>query len=558
MWMKRGTSAASAAFTMLAVATEWSRSKVTPRPGRSRMIPTRWISASHPSIEASRPFGVSTSPGTRSIPSNPLRSASEPGRTRQRTVKPWAWSAWITALPTKPVPPVTKTRCMGGQNVGAGAESVKLSWSHGAARDGRESRPLPGRGGARAGARAGSPRRGRGRAGRGERRRSSGGRRPRGPGRARPLPESLRRAEPRPPPGAHDRGHDLRRGVAHQGCGDHAGGSPPGRAGEALSGRPAREISEGVLRPRVPGSHDPPDSHPYRGIPRFSVPRRDAGGISPGGGAPGEGGAPVPARRVVQLQRHGLHRPRRARAPDQRGAPGPLRRETSLPAPRHAGDDLPSGPRDAPARRADGGAEQRDAPRRRPRRERSAPGRHLRPRRALLDGGRPRALRPDALERGEGPRGAGPQGGDDQSDVEPDRGGRHRPDAGLGRGVALFPPDGSLLSPRLGRPHGVHRHHALDRPPAPDVPDPPPESRSPVRQGQGHQPPVAGDCRSGGRPRRPRRSPPPPPPPSPPLPPPPRPAPPPPPPPSSPPPAAAPLPRLRAAGRLSPRSGPAT
>src|SRR3972149_2648835 len=108
---------ASAAFTMLAVATEWSRSKVTPRPGRSRMIPTRWISASHPSIEASRPFGVSTSPGTRSIPSNPLRSASEPGRTRQRTVKPWAWSAWITALPTKPVPPVTKTRCIAGRSL---------------------------------------------------------------------------------------------------------------------------------------------------------------------------------------------------------------------------------------------------------------------------------------------------------------------------------------------------------------------------------------------------------------------------------------------------------
>ena len=43
--------------------------------------------------------------------SKPLRSCSEPGRTRQRTRKPCARSARMTALPTKPVPPVTNTRC---------------------------------------------------------------------------------------------------------------------------------------------------------------------------------------------------------------------------------------------------------------------------------------------------------------------------------------------------------------------------------------------------------------------------------------------------------------
>ena len=65
-----------------------------------------------PSAQAASPSGCRTSPGTRSMDSNPRRSLSEPGRTRQRTRKPRLASARTTFLPTKPVPPVTKMRCM--------------------------------------------------------------------------------------------------------------------------------------------------------------------------------------------------------------------------------------------------------------------------------------------------------------------------------------------------------------------------------------------------------------------------------------------------------------
>src|SRR5438067_11746713 len=44
----------------------------------------------------------------------PRRSRSDPRRTRQRTAHPSARSAWTTARPTKPVPPVTKTRRIEG------------------------------------------------------------------------------------------------------------------------------------------------------------------------------------------------------------------------------------------------------------------------------------------------------------------------------------------------------------------------------------------------------------------------------------------------------------
>src|SRR3990167_2600169 len=110
MWRKRVTPACFATASMLAVAWVWRRSKVAPWRRCSRMIPTRWTIAAQPSTDPARASGSSTSPGTRSMASNPRRSASDPGRTRQRTRKLWARRARITDLPTKPVPPVTKIR----------------------------------------------------------------------------------------------------------------------------------------------------------------------------------------------------------------------------------------------------------------------------------------------------------------------------------------------------------------------------------------------------------------------------------------------------------------
>src|SRR5688572_28449405 len=79
------------------------------------MMPTRWMTVSQPAISASSTLtGDRTSPSTRSIASNPCRSGSEPRRTRQRTTWPSARTAWIRDRATKPVAPVTNTRCIAG------------------------------------------------------------------------------------------------------------------------------------------------------------------------------------------------------------------------------------------------------------------------------------------------------------------------------------------------------------------------------------------------------------------------------------------------------------
>src|SRR5262249_58777096 len=112
MCRKRFTSAARATASMFWVARVWRASKVTPRLRCSRMMPTRCTTALQPSTEAGSVSGFSTSPGTRSIDSKPWRSRSEPWRTSARTRKPWATRARMTCFPTKPVPPVTKMRCI--------------------------------------------------------------------------------------------------------------------------------------------------------------------------------------------------------------------------------------------------------------------------------------------------------------------------------------------------------------------------------------------------------------------------------------------------------------
>src|SRR3989442_1721101 len=77
-------------------------------------MPTRWITASQPAMPWSRDSRDIMSPSIRSMAPRPRRSRSEPRRTRHRTAHPSARSAWTTARPTKPVPPVTKTRRIDG------------------------------------------------------------------------------------------------------------------------------------------------------------------------------------------------------------------------------------------------------------------------------------------------------------------------------------------------------------------------------------------------------------------------------------------------------------
>ena len=158
------------------------------------------------------------SPSTRSIASKPWRSASDPRRTRHRTTWPSARSAWITARPTNPVAPVTKTRCIAHVSYqgrrGRMLRSVRDFdvCAFGARRP--RAAPPASRGRPRPAldfsavdeavqtvtAQRGSPRR----------------RRPDRPGRRDPLPPRVRLAGARAATRADDARHDLRHRLAHQ------------------------------------------------------------------------------------------------------------------------------------------------------------------------------------------------------------------------------------------------------------------------------------------------------------------------------------------------------
>src|SRR5438477_295460 len=89
------------------------------------MMPTRWITALQPAMPSSSDCRAITSPSTRSMAPRPRRSRSEPRRTRQRTAQPSAPSAWATARPTNPVPPVTNTRRIAGACMPLGYQSAR-------------------------------------------------------------------------------------------------------------------------------------------------------------------------------------------------------------------------------------------------------------------------------------------------------------------------------------------------------------------------------------------------------------------------------------------------
>ena len=200
--------------------------------------------------------------------SKPLRSCSEPGRTRQRTRKPCARSARIDGLPTKPVPPVTKMRCVMRANRSTdkaprisrrGAASLvswgmRVSW-----------RPAVLLGGLLLIAA----------------RRSAGSHAPRRRLDLSALDDAVRDALPAgeipgavswcgqgdrmlyrkafgmratvPQPGADDAGHHLRHRLAHQGAGHRARRAARSWRGQGRPGRSARPLSQGVRRGRLPG-----------------------------------------------------------------------------------------------------------------------------------------------------------------------------------------------------------------------------------------------------------------------------------------------------------------
>ena len=173
----------------------------------------------------------------------------------------------------------------------------------------------------------------------------------------------------------------------------------------------------------------------------------------------------------------------RARAPGERRAARPLHAEALLPAARHARHDLQPAGRLARPHRADRVRPGPDAARRGPRPARPPAPRRRRARGALLDGGRPRALLPDAARRRHGRRPPLPLQRVGPRHVRAERGGRSHARARLGHGLGLLAHPGLVLSGGLGRAHGLHGHVHLDGSADPDVRHHPDEPRASGGQG---------------------------------------------------------------------------
>ena len=427
----------------------------------------------------------------------------------------------MTDLPTKPVPPVTKMRCIcanrSTDRSRAPAARPPVSWdmrvsvavlavlSAVCAGRGRS----PGLARAQAapdlcGARRRGPRRVRRR--RGARRGDPG--RPGRPGRSIARPSAC--APWCPARSRSTLGHGLRRRLAHQGAWPPCRRCSRSWTTARSPGRAARPLSARVRRARLPRGDGAPRAHPQRGLPRPALARRDSPRLS----RRPRGSSPAPTSRYtpglhVPLQRHRLHPARRAGAARERRAARPVHAQAVLRAARNEGHRLPPARGVEAADRAHGGARLGRATRRRPRRQRAAAGRRGGPRRALLHRRRPRALLPDAPAGRRARRHALSEGSDHPRHARPAPDRRDDARARLGHVVGLLAGARLVLPDGLGRAHRLHRHVDLDRPAEPGLRDRPHEPRPPLRQGQRGRPAPPGERGRGRRLLRARASPPP-------------------------------------------------